>query len=78
MTPLRSLQTRLQAYLATIGTTPRRQEVLPGISVTTMSNITAQVSVELGQASGVPRQPTATGKKLVRSGLKTAAVLRLF
>jgi hypothetical protein len=55
LTPLRNLQTRLQAYLAMVDTTPRRQEPSPGISTTTMHDVTAQVSIELGETSRVPR-----------------------
>jgi hypothetical protein len=44
-----------------IDTTARRQEFSPGIGVTIMSNITAQVSVELSQASGVPRHQQTVG-----------------
>jgi hypothetical protein len=36
LTPLRNLQTRLQAYLAMVDTTPRRQEPCPGVTATTM------------------------------------------
>ena len=52
--------TRLQAYLEIVDTTPPRLEPSPGIRNTTMSDEAAQVSVELGSASGVPRhQQTA-------------------
>jgi hypothetical protein len=55
VTPLRNLVTRLQAYLEMVDTTPPRLEPSPGIRNTKMSDVTAQVSVELGSASGVPR-----------------------
>jgi len=53
--------TRLQAYLEMVDTTPPRLEPSPGIRNTTMSDVTAQVSVELGSASGVPRHQQTAG-----------------
>jgi hypothetical protein len=61
LTPLRNLQTRLQAYLAMVDTTPRRQEPSPGVSTTTMHDVTAQISVELGRTNGVPRHLRTAG-----------------
>jgi hypothetical protein len=61
LTPLRNLQTRLQAYLAMVDTTPRRQEPSPGVSTTTMHDVTAQISVDLGGANGVPRHLRTAG-----------------
>ena len=53
--------TRLQAYLEMVDTTPPRLEPSPGIRNTKMSDVTAQVSVELGSASGVPRHQQTAG-----------------
>jgi hypothetical protein len=61
VTPLRNLVTRLQAYLEMVETTPPRLESSPGIRNTTMSDVTAQGSVELGSASGVPRHQQTAG-----------------
>jgi hypothetical protein len=54
ITPLRRLSMRLQSFLAMIDTPPLRGDASPGVSLTSMTNVTAQISVDLGTANPVP------------------------
>ena len=54
VTPLHNLYRLIQNYLDMLDTSPQRTAVSPGISITSMTDITAQISVELGTSDPTP------------------------
>ena len=54
VTPLRNLWRSLDSFFHMLDTYPRQHEVSPGISVTSMTDITAQISVDLGTSNPIP------------------------
>lgn len=54
VTPLRNLWRSLNSFFTMLDTSPQRTAVSPGISVTSMTDITAQISVELGDSHPEP------------------------
>ena len=54
ITPLRRLSMQLESFLAMIDTSPLRGDVSPGVSLTSMTDVTAQISVDLGESNPTP------------------------
>ena len=54
ITPLRRLSMQLRSFLAMIDTSPLREDASPGVSLTSMTNVTAQISVDFGASNPIP------------------------